>query len=258
MKSRLGFVACPGVIALVLTVAGLSLFAGGADAANTRVTIADFRWSQNPSIDLGEKVIWDWPGPDTAHSVTGTGPGGVRIDSDPQSSFPSHRAGDSFEVPFDQSGIYTFACKIHPVVRGTVSVSDTPGDPTSDPGPPPPPAIDDQKPNLEEIVPLKTRLGSRGGGAEVRFAIDERTTADIEYWRFPPGRRGARPVFAGFSEWETHIGYNFVRYGARTADFRARPGRYLARLRATDESGNIAGPFTFRFEIASPPKKKRR
>ena len=42
---RLGFIACPGVIALVLTVVGLSVFAGGADAANTRVSVGNFVWS---------------------------------------------------------------------------------------------------------------------------------------------------------------------------------------------------------------------
>jgi hypothetical protein len=63
------------VVALVLTVVGLSVFAGGADAANTRVSVGNFVWSKDPEIDLGEKVIWDWIGPDTAHSITGTGPG---------------------------------------------------------------------------------------------------------------------------------------------------------------------------------------
>ena len=257
LRDRLGFAACPGLIALVLTVVGLSVFAGGADAANTRVTITDFRWSQNPSIDLNEKVIWDWPGPDTAHSVTGRGPGGIPVDSDPGNPFPQHRAGDFFEVPFDETGVYTFACKIHPVVRGTVTVSDQPGDPDSDPGPAPAPFIDDIVPTLDEVVPLKVRLGHRGRGARLRFAVDEKASADIEYWRFPSRRSVRKPTFAGFAVWPTHIGYNFRTYAARTSDFAARPGLYEARLRVTDEAGNIAGPVAFRFEISSPPKKRR-
>lgn len=256
MRDRLGLVACPGVIALVLTVVGLSVFAGGADAANTRVTITDFQWSQNPSIDLNEKVIWDWPGPDTAHSVTGRGPGGVQVDSDPGNPFPQHRAGDFFEVPFDQPGIYTFACKIHPVVRGTVTVSDQPGDPDSDPGPAPIPFIDDRIPTLEEVAPMKVRLGPLGRGAGIRFAVDEKATADIEYWRLPPRGSVLKPRFMGFTQWSTHIGYNYRTYAARTAEFAAKPGRYEARLRVTDEAGNIAGPVRFGFEIASPPKKR--
>jgi plastocyanin len=250
---------CPGLIAIVLVVAGLSVAAGDAGAANTRVSITDFSWSKNPEIDLGERVTWDWLGPDLAHSVTGQGPNGF-VDSDPGVSMPSHRAGHTFTVEFDQPGTYSFACKIHPIVRGTVTVSDTPGDPESDPGPQPPLNIDDEPPFLTDVAPRTTRLGPRGRGAGFRFAVDEVATADLEYWRIT-GKGFSRKVrFAGFSRWRTYIGYNDVRYGARTANFAARPGRYLARLRVTDDWNNIAGPVEFRFEITKPrkPKKKKK
>lgn len=257
LRGRFGLAVHFVVMVLALTLVGLSVLAGTAESANTRVSITDFRWSQNPSIDLGERVIWDWLGPDTAHSVTGQGPSGRFVDSDPDSPFPKHRAGDTFELEFDEPGTFTFACKIHPVVRGTVSVSDLPGDPNSDPGLQPPLFIDDQPPFLSEVTPQPTRLGFRGRGGGLRFAVDERATADLEYWRLPPRRSGQRPRFAGFSVWPTFIGYNRVRYAARTTNFLARPGLYQARFRVTDDDGNIAGPVTFRFEIAAPPMKRK-
>lgn len=254
LRVRPGLPGCSLVLALVLAVVGLLSFAGAAEAANTRVSITDFRWSQDPTIDLGERVIWDWLGPDTAHSVTGRGPGGRQVDSDPATSFPQHRVGDSFEVSFDQPGTFTFACKIHSAVRGTVTVSDIPGDPGSDPGPQPPLFFDDRPPFLSEVTPKQTRLGPRGRGGGLSFGVDERATADLEYWRLPvPGSPGA-PRFAGISVWRTFIGFNRFRYASRTKAFPARPGRYEARLRVTDPSGNITGPVTFRFEIRAPKK----
>jgi plastocyanin len=248
------------VIALVLTVVGLSVFAGGADAASTRVSIGNFEWSKDPQIDLGERVIWDWIGPDSAHSVTGRGPGGVLVDSDPLTAYPNHAIGDTFEYTFDEPGQFTFVCKVHASVRGTVTVSDTPGDPNSDPGPAPQVFWDGEAPQLEEVRPLQSRLGHRGNGGELRFAISEKALADVEYYRVvktgPKKNRRWVRKFVGYSEWETFVGYNIVQYGVRSETFPASPGRYVGLLRATDQSGNIAGPVTFRFEIAAPPKKR--
>ena len=246
---------CPGVIALVLTVLGLTLFAGDAGAANTRVSIGNFSWSTNPEIDLGERVIWHWVGPDTAHSVTGTGPGGGRVDSDPLTAYPNRAVGSTFEYAFDQPGTYSFVCKVHASVRGSVTVSETPGDPESDPGPAPDVFWDDEAPQLEEVRPLDTLLVA-GTPGELRFAINERARADVDYFRVVRVGTKKRPRwvrrFAGYSEWQTFIGYNVVDYGAPSETFPGEPGRYYAVLRATDPSRNIAGPIPFRFEIAAP------
>ncbi len=55
---------------------------GGAGGlgGNTRVSIANYAWS-NPAvhINLGEKVTWDWLGPDLAHSVTGISANDTRL-----------------------------------------------------------------------------------------------------------------------------------------------------------------------------------
>ena len=103
--------------------AALALLVGApaASALNTRVEIANYRWS-NPDvqIDRGEKVTWDWLGPDLAHSVTGISANDLQWDSDPGTDAPEHRAGDEFTLQFDQPGTYYFQCKLHAFVRGEV------------------------------------------------------------------------------------------------------------------------------------------
>lgn len=243
-----------GLASLALLSLVLLLFASSdeADAANTRVGISGFAWSKQPSIDLGESITWDWLGPDTAHSVTGTGPGGVAIDSDPGKAIPSHIPGNTFTVSFPESGRFTFACKIHGAVRGTVTVSDRPGDPGSDPGPQPPVFFDSAFPDLRDPRLARGVIGPHGKGTGLTFSVDERGTADADYFRVvEKGRRSIRK-FAGFSEWTTHIGFNTVRFGARTKSFRAQPGRYVALFRVTDPSGNSTRPVVLAFEVRAP------
>lgn len=252
---------CPGLLIVLVVVAGLSFSADGAGAANTRVSIGSFQWSKDPGVDLGEKVIWHWVGPDTAHSVTGRGPRGVLVDSDPMITSPNHPIGDTFEYTFDEPGTYSFACKLHSSVRGTVSVSAEPGDPNSDPGPSPEVFWDDEPPQLDEVVLRSGLLGPGGRGADLAFAVSEIGLADAEYYRLVRQGKGERARlvrrFAGYSEWPTYIGYNLVRYGARSSTFAANPGRYVGLLRVTDASNNVAGPVEFRFEITKPKKKNR-
>ena len=104
--------------------------APAAGAANRRVAISNYQWSAPQlEIGLGEHVTWYWTGPDTVHSVTGDSPNAAGLDSDPQTSLPHHQIGDSFQLSFDSPGTYAFACKLHSTVRGTVTVSATPGRP---------------------------------------------------------------------------------------------------------------------------------
>jgi plastocyanin len=222
------------------------LFPAAAGAANTRVSIANYAWSQpQVHVDLGEKVTWDWLGPDLAHSVTGISPNDLQWDSDPGTDSPAHRAGDSYTLQFNQPGEYFFQCKLHAAVRGTVVVSDVPGNPGSDPGPQPPLNVDVKPPTLGSFsMPKRETKGSSGLGFEVQTS--ERGRLDAEYYRFnSKGRR----VYNGFETWNVFIGINHLRLGARWKHFRARPGRYLAVLRATDESANESKPLRKRFTI---------
>lgn len=217
-----------------------------ASATNTRVSIANYAWS-NPSvhIDLGEKVTWDWLGPDLAHSVTGISENSRGWDSDPGTDAPSHQPGDSFTIQFNNPGTYLFQCKLHAIVRGQVVVSETPGDPNSDPGPQPPLNVDVTPPTLSGVT-VPHRRTRKTNGVGMSAEIDERGSLDAEYYRF--NRRGRR-VYAGFKTWPTFIGVNRFALGARWKRFKARPGRYQAVLRVTDESANVSKPVKTGFEI---------
>jgi plastocyanin len=231
---------------LGLAAAVVFLFPAGAGAANTRVSIANYAWSRpQVQVDLGEKVTWDWLGPDLAHSVTGISANDLQWDSDPGTDAPAHRAGDSFTLVFSQPGEYLFQCKLHAAVRGEVIVSGTPGDPNGDPGAQPPLNLDLKPPTLGSLSIPKQRTHGHGGlGFSVQ--VSERGSLDVEYYRFnSKGRR----VFNGFETQKVFIGINHLRLGARSKHFRARPGRYLAVLRASDEAANESKPLRRRFAI---------
>jgi plastocyanin len=220
--------------------------ASSASAANTRVSIADYAWS-NPAvqIDLGEKVTWDWLGPDLAHSVTGVSANDLQWDSDPSTDAPSHRPGDSFTVQFAQPGVYQFQCKLHAFVRGEVIVSETPGDPNSDPGPRAPLNLDVKRPTLGGIRLRPPHFRGRSG-TTMTAAVSERGTLDGEYYLLRPG---GKRTYNGYKVWKTFIGLNRFALGAPWKHFKARPGRYEVVLRATDQSNNTSKPVTKRFTI---------
>jgi plastocyanin len=234
----------PRLLAVATAIA--LLFPAAAGAANTRVSIANYAWSRpQVHVDLGEKVTWDWLGPDLAHSVTGISPNDLQWDSDPGTDSPAHRAGDSYTLQFSQPGEYLFQCKLHAAVRGVVVVSDVPGNPSSDPGPQAPLNVDVKPPTLGSFSMAKQETrGSNGLGFEVQTG--ERGRLDAEYYRF--NSKGKR-VYNGFETWNVFIGINHLRLGARGKHFRARPGRYLAVLRASDEAANESKPLRKRFMI---------
>lgn len=239
-------------VAALIAAAALLWLSPTAAAVNTRVSISEFAWSsKRVEIDLGEKVTWDWIGPDLAHSVTGISPNALQWDSDPQTDAPSHRAGDSFTLQFSQPGAYVFQCKLHSVVRGEVVVSDRPGNPASDPGPQAPLRLDLKKPTIGAVALRRTRF-SGTNGTPTTAQISERGTLDAEYYLLRP--RGKR-TYRGYAVWKTFIGINRFGLGGRGKHFKARPGRYEAVLRATDLAANTSKPLRKRFAILAGPRK---
>lgn len=235
-----------GITAFSLAMALGALLAPAASAANTRVSIAYYKWSQpEVHIDLGEKVTWDWLGPDLAHSVTGISSNALQWDSDPHTDAPYHPAGHSYTLKFEQPGTYVFQCKLHPFVRGEVIVSSTPGDPKSDPGPQPPLNIDVTRPVLH--ASLGTRRTTGRSGVPMTIRMSERGRVEAQYFRLGP--RASR-AYTGFATWKFPAGSYLTRLGARWKHFGARPGRYEAVLRATDAAANESKPITVRFSIA--------
>jgi plastocyanin len=228
---------------------GLALLAAAATvahAANRRVAIANYRWStEDVQVNLGEHVTWYWTGPDTIHSVTGNDPNPLGVDSDPLSETPRHNVGDSFEVTFNKPGVYAFHCKLHPFVRGTVTVSSSPGDPASEPDPIPKNNIDLTKPTLREVRLASTRFRRRG--TTLHLALDKRADLDAEIYRDP---KHGKHDFAGYRKWkDAHIGFNDVDFGGASKHFKPRPGRYVAKLTATDDVNNESRKTKLRFRI---------
>lgn len=231
-----------------------------AQAANTRISISDFQWSKNAEIDLGESVIWDWIGPDTLHSVSGEAPNAEQWDSDPGNVDP-HPLGDTFEVTFDQPGVYSFRCKLHASVRGTVTVSSNPGDPSSDPGPQPPLNFDLEPPNFTGVFLNQTSLGPKGKGTGMNFGINEKSMITVDYYELIKKGKGKKAKwkrkFAGFGEWEAHVGNNTINFAKRTGNFAAKPGRYSGFTYATDMSANSTPITKLKFAINKKKKKKK-
>ena len=230
---------------MVLVTVVAVLVPGSAAAANRRVSIGDYKWSI-PTVDvnLGEHVTWTWVGPDTVHSVTGVSPNAQQWDSDPGNPLPNHNLGFTYQVTFDSPGIYHFQCKIHPLVGGDVIVSSTPGDPVTEPDPVPELNIDTKPAEINGIRLDRHQFRNKGTG--FHFALDEPAHVDADYWFLKPqgGRR-----FAGYSQWNGHIGFNLVRFGAARKHFKYRPGRYVAYIRSTDRAGNVTKPKQRSFRV---------
>ncbi|HMT05559.1 MAG: hypothetical protein KDB48_08425 [Solirubrobacterales bacterium] len=248
-------------LALLAAAAFAGLSAIPAGAANTRVSITDFKWSKEPQVDLGESVTWDWIGPDTMHSVTGQEPNATQWDSDPSISMPQHDLGDSYTLTFDQPGTYLFVCKMHSSVRGTVTVSGNPGNPASDPGPQPPLNLDFEFPFVDNVRLNTPVIGPKGNGALLLFDIDEPGTASVDYYRLVKQGKGkkAKTVrrFAGYTEDAVHVGQNEVRFANRTATFKPQKGNYIGYFRVDDKSSNSSPEVPVQFKINGKKSKKK-
>ncbi len=229
-------------LGLALLVA-LLLVAAPADAANRRISISDYQWSDDDlHIDLGEHVTWYWTGPDTMHSITGQPPNATQWDSDP-GTLPNHPIGYDYRLDFDAPGVYEFQCKIHSLVRGTVTVSDTPGDPLAEPDPVPKSNVDLKAPTMRRIA-LPAKFGPRG--APLTYSMNEAGKLEVEYYRYS---RSGKPRFAGYATYKAHVGFNNARIGKRKPHFKPKAGRYLAELRVSDAARNVAKAKKRRFRI---------
>jgi plastocyanin len=230
------------MLTTILTAAAL---APQADAANRRISISNYQWSSpDIHIDLGEHVTWYWVGPDVVHSVTGVSDNDRGIDSDPGNPLPQHPVGDNFQVSFDQPGVYQFQCKLHNTVRGTITVSDSQGDPAAEPDPVPPNQVDLKAPKVRRVRLDDSEFSGRG--TKAHFSLGENAKLDADYFLLGPG---GKRTYAGFGRWRGYLGLNTIRFGNRSAHFPAKPGRYVAELRATDHESNVSKPREIRFAV---------
>jgi hypothetical protein len=78
-------------------------------------------------IYQGDSIIFTWKGPDTNHSATGDD---FDSDAGKQPAAVFHPIGDTYAVTFNKIGSFSYHCKVHPSMTGTVNVQAVPGPPT--------------------------------------------------------------------------------------------------------------------------------
>jgi plastocyanin len=198
----------------------------GHGAVNVGISLYSF---SPPRIDIvvNDVVFWTWNGPDTDHSVTGSGPGKT-FDSDPGTPPDrfSHRAGDTFGEQFTRPGTYTYLCRKHDSMRGTIVVSpDTSGGA---------PVIDRIAPQMVGVALVPARMCRRCArpGGRLRFTLSE--LADVE-GTVSRVRRGRRSVVRHIAL-EGRAGRNDIRFSVA----RLAPGGYEVALRAYDSADNAS------------------
>ncbi len=114
MSRRLRLMGIMGAAALVAMFALLPVAGAAPRAAETQnVTIKDFEYgTKMNSITVGDTITWknDGPAPHTATANDGSFDSG-NLD-----------AGASFSKTFDKAGTFTYACKYHDIMQGTIEV----------------------------------------------------------------------------------------------------------------------------------------
>ena len=91
----------------------------------TEVYVADNIFSPGTAtIATGDTVVWKWYGPAANHSVTADPGQAESFDSDPgkQPAEIDHATGFVFTHTFTDLGRFTYVCRVHPAMRGTVIV----------------------------------------------------------------------------------------------------------------------------------------
>jgi len=100
------------------------------DAKTYNVKIADYAFAPaNLSIATGDVVKWSWTGSDTNHTVTSTAGEAETYESHPGlkiSEVLKAPAGGSFSHTFTHEGTFTYICRVHPGMKGKITVGPAP------------------------------------------------------------------------------------------------------------------------------------
>jgi plastocyanin len=196
----------------------------------TRGDGTDSRWTPDAVIvKVDEPVRWTFDGTALAHNVRSTG---ANWDFESDIAVAGPPATHSFAAP----GTYTYVCRLHAAMTGTVTVTDATGAP---PPPPPPPPLSEQPftndapalttfERVDGVAPVLTAVKVRrvARGAHVRFRLSEAGRATLTLKR--AGRTVKRRTVN-------------VRKGTNSVTIRGlAAGGYRVELRARDLSGNAA------------------
>jgi plastocyanin len=170
----------------------------------------------------GDVLQWSWDGLDTNHSVTADS---GAFDSDPGEAPAaiSHPRGDFFAYQFNKLGTFTYHCRVHGSMRGTVVVV---------PAPAGTPGVDTVAPRLDRVA-LRPRRACRTRsarcahpGTKLSYRVSEAVDLSIRL------RRGSRTRRSFFRA---------SRKGTRATSLSLRglaPGRYTVVVQAIDVADN--------------------
>jgi plastocyanin len=195
------------------------------------VNIGSLQYSPTSvTVFAGDIVAWSWQGPDTNHTVTSDPDQPIAFDSDPDKSPDQvgHQVGDGWSFEFDRTGTFTYHCKVHSFMQGTITVQLPPS-----PAPPAPVA-----PVLTNVRVTPTHLcRSRPRCAHahttVTFSVSEPASMLATIRRIA----GTRPTGPAIKEVDFAGPPGANRH---TLDFgRLRRGRYQLRIVAVDLSSGL-------------------
>ncbi|MFL5846606.1 MAG: plastocyanin/azurin family copper-binding protein [Solirubrobacteraceae bacterium] len=93
------------------------------------VAISEFAYApQKVTVVAGDYVFWEWKGPDTNHTVTSDDGQGFAFDSPGGSD---HKVDDRWSLQFTKPGTFTYHCRVHSFMKGTVVVLEAPAQPVA-------------------------------------------------------------------------------------------------------------------------------
>ena len=101
-----------------------------------------------------------------------------------------------------------------------------------------------QPPHLNGVKLHSNKFGRKG--TTLQWGTNEKSKLDAEYYEVRNGHRGK---FAGWDDWKGHVGFNDAEFGGKSKHFDAKPGRYMAIIRASDTSNNTGKKRTRRFKV---------
>jgi plastocyanin len=214
-------------LALALFLLG-ALFAPPA-LGDASVKIANYSFSPGSvSIHTGEKVTWNWTGSDKNHTVTSDPGQAESFESHPgMSIITDGPPGETFSHTFTHTGKFTYYCRVHTYMTGTVNVS-APGTPLK-PNDTSPPAT------TLRIVRTTPRRAARSGKLKVKVTVSEAATETLvaRLGRRKIGKKTVKFASAGTKT----VRIKLTRKGKRALRKRRR-AKVSVKATGVDSAGN--------------------
>jgi len=179
------------------------------------------------TIAQNEYVLWHYNKLDRNHSVTSDAGQAMSFDSD-AGKLPSqvqHPPNDGFSVLFDKPGTFTYGCKVHQSMRGSVTVTPAPATPPA----PGAPLLTGVKLSSAKVCSRRSRRCARPG-VVVRMTLDKKASVRALVRR----RRGTKAI--GGTLTETAFAGRAGTNTRRIALGSLRPGQYQLKVVAIDDT----------------------